>query len=50
LRQNAVIEDTELRTPHGLDRGQFRTLTTCGWIRDSRHVLIGGPTAWAKLA
>lgn len=44
LRQNAVIEDADLRTPRGLDRGLFQTLTTCGWIRDSHHVLIGGPT------
>ena len=44
LRQNAVIEDADLRTPRGLDRGLFQMLTTCGWIRDSHHVLIGGPT------
>ena len=44
LRQNAVIEDTDLRTPRGLDRGLFQSLTTCAWIRDSHHVLIGGPT------
>ncbi len=29
LRQNAVIEDSNLRTPRGLDRGLFQTLTTC---------------------
>ena len=44
LRQNAVVEDADLRTPRGLDRGLFQSLTTCGWIRDSHHVLIGGPT------
>src|ERR1700689_3136171 len=48
LRQNAVIEDTDLRTPRGLDRGLFQTLTTCGWSRDSHHVLIGGPTGTGK--
>src|SRR5271165_4694917 len=48
LRQNAVIEDADLRTPRGLDRGLFQTLTTCGWIRDSHHVLIGGPTGVGK--
>ena len=48
LRQNAVIEDADLRTPRGLDRGLFQTLTTCGWIRDSHHVLIGGPTGTGK--
>ena len=31
LRQTAVVEDTDLRTPRGLDRGLFQSLTTCGW-------------------
>jgi DNA replication protein DnaC len=48
LRQNAVIEDADLRTPRGLDRGLFQTLTTCGWIRDNQHLLIGGPTGVGK--
>ena len=48
LRQNAVVEDADLRTPRGLDRGLFQSLTTCGWIRDSHHVLIGGPTGVGK--
>ena len=48
LRQNAVVEDTDLRTPRGLDRSLFQSLTTCGWIRDSHHVLIGGPTGVGK--
>src|SRR6202044_3220968 len=30
------------------DRGLFQSLTTCGWIRDSHHVLIGGPTGVGK--
>jgi hypothetical protein len=30
LRQNAVVEDADLRTPRGLDRGLFQSLTTCG--------------------
>ena len=48
LRQNAVVEDTDLRTPRGLDRSLFQSLTTCGWIRESHHVLIGGPTGVGK--
>ena len=48
LRQNAVIEDADLRTTRGLDRSLFQTLTTCGWIRDSQHLLIGGPTGTGK--
>jgi DNA replication protein DnaC len=48
LRQSAVIEDADLRTPRGLDRGLFQTLTTCRWVRDSQHLLIGGPTGTGK--
>jgi DNA replication protein DnaC len=48
LRQSAVIEDTDLRTPRGLDRGLFHKLATCGWIRESQHLLIGGPTGVGK--
>jgi DNA replication protein DnaC len=48
LRQNAVIEDADLRTPRGLDRALFQKLATCGWIRDSQHLLIGGPTGVGK--
>jgi len=48
LRQSAVVEDTDLRTPRGLDRGLFQTLATCAWIRDSQHLLIGGPTGVGK--
>jgi DNA replication protein DnaC len=48
LRQSAVIEDTDLRTPRGLDRGLFQKLATCGWIRESQHLLIGGPTGVGK--
>src|ERR1700744_5793220 len=44
LRQNAVIEDADLRTPRGLDRSLFQSLATCAWIRESQHLLIGGPT------
>jgi len=29
LRQNAVVEDTDLRTSRGLDRGLFQSLATC---------------------
>jgi DNA replication protein DnaC len=48
LRQNAVVEDADLRTPRGLDRGLFQKLATCGWIRDGQHLLIGGPTGVGK--
>jgi DNA replication protein DnaC len=48
LRQNAVVEDADLRTPRGLDRSLFQKLTTCSWIHDSQHLLIGGPTGVGK--
>lgn len=48
LRQNAVIEDADLRTPRGLDRGLFQRLAACDWVRASQHLLIGGPTGVGK--
>ena len=48
LRQNAVIEDTDFRAPRGLDRALFHTLAGCDWIRQSQHVLIGGPSGVGK--
>ena len=45
LRQNAVVEDTDYRTPRGLDRTLFHKLAGCDWIRRSQHLVIGGPTA-----
>jgi len=48
LRQAAVIEDTDFRTPRGLDRALFLRLAGCGWIREHSHVVIGGPTGVGK--
>ncbi len=48
LRQNAVVEDTDFRTPRGLDRALFHKLTGCDWIRHSQHLVIGGPTGTGK--
>ncbi|MBV9748361.1 MAG: IS21-like element helper ATPase IstB [Acetobacteraceae bacterium] len=48
LRQAAVIEDTDFRTPRGLDRALFLKLAGCGWIREHAHVLIGGPIGVGK--
>jgi DNA replication protein DnaC len=44
LRQNAVIEDADFRTPRGLDRALFHSLAGCEWIRHSQHLVISGPT------
>jgi DNA replication protein DnaC len=48
LRQAAVIEDTDFRTPRGLDRALFTKLATCQWIRDHQHLVIVGPTGTGK--
>jgi len=48
LRQTACLEDLDLRTPRGLDRGLVRDLATCRWIREHRPVLITGPTGIGK--
>ncbi len=48
LRQSAIIEDTDFRVPRGLDRALFQKLAECGWIRDSQHLVIGGPTGVGK--
>jgi len=48
LRQNAVIEDTDFRTPRGLDRSLFQKLGGCEWIRRSQHLVITGPTGVGK--
>jgi transposase len=44
LRQNAVVEDADFRTPRGLDRALFHTLAGCEWIRRSQHLVISGPS------
>ncbi len=48
LRQAAVVEDTDFRTPRGLDRALFLQLAGCGWLREHSHLVIGGPTGVGK--
>src|SRR5271155_350029 len=48
LRQSAVVEDTDFRTPRGLDRALFHKLAGCDWIRQSQHLVISGPTGVGK--
>jgi DNA replication protein DnaC len=48
LRQSAVVEDTDFRTPRGLDRGLFHKLAGCDWIRYSQHLVITGSTGVGK--
>ena len=35
LRQTACLEDLDLRTPRGLDRGVVRELASARWVRET---------------
>lgn len=48
LRQNAVVEDIDLRTPRGLDKALFHKLAAGTWIDQHHNLLIIGPTGVGK--
>jgi DNA replication protein DnaC len=48
LRQNAVVEDVDLRTPRGLDKALFHKLAAGTWIDQRHNLLIIGPTGVGK--
>lgn len=48
LRQAAVLEDLDYRTPRGLDKGTMATLASGRWILDHHNVLVTGPTGVGK--
>jgi DNA replication protein DnaC len=48
LRQTAVLEDVDWRTPRGLDKSVVLALGACQWIADHRNCLITGPTGVGK--
>ena len=48
MRQNACLENLDLRTPRGLDRSLVRDLASCRWVREHRPILIAGPTGIGK--
>ena len=48
LRQNAVVEDVDLRAPRGLDRALFQRLAAGDWIERKQNLLIVGPTGVGK--
>src|ERR1700722_139832 len=48
LRQDAVVEDVDLRAPRGLDRALFQKLAAGDWIESKQNLLIIGPTGVGK--
>jgi DNA replication protein DnaC len=48
LRQNACVEDVDLRTPRGIDRAVFARLVGCDWIDRNENLLITGATGLGK--
>jgi DNA replication protein DnaC len=48
LRQNAVVEDVDLRTPRGIDRALFQKLVAGDWITRAKGLLVTGPTGVGK--
>jgi DNA replication protein DnaC len=48
LRQNAVVEDIDLRSPRGIDRAFFQSLVDGDWISRKHNLLITGATGTGK--
>ena len=48
LRQNAVVEDIDIKAPRGLDRVLFEKLVAGEWIKRHQNLLIVGPTGVGK--
>ncbi|UGY11915.1 IS21-like element helper ATPase IstB [Bradyrhizobium barranii subsp. apii] len=48
LRQNACLEDVDLRTPRGIDRAVFAKLVSGDWIDRHENLLITGATGLGK--
>ena len=48
LRQNASIEDLDLKKSRGLDRSMITSLQSCTWIKDRLNLIITGATGTGK--
>jgi len=48
LRQEATVEDLDLRAPRRLDRSVVLSLAQAGWVAAHHNLLITGPTGAGK--
>jgi len=48
LRQNAVVEDIDMKTPRGLDKALLGKLVAGDWIMRHQNLIIVGPTGVGK--
>jgi DNA replication protein DnaC len=48
LRQRAALEDLDYSQPRGLDRSLIRSLASCQWLAEHRHLCITGATGTGK--
>jgi len=48
LKLTASVEETDLRTPRGLDRGLFLDLAELGFLRGAGNVILTGATGLGK--
>ena len=48
LRQQACVEDIDLRSPRGLDKALLLALADCRWIEHHDNCVIIGPTGAGK--
>lgn len=48
LRQNASMEDIDLRHSRGMEKAVISKLASCRWIKDRLNILITGPTGVGK--
>ena len=44
LRQNAVVEDVDMKAPRGLDKALFARLVSGDWIDQHQNLIVIGPT------
>ncbi len=48
LKQNTALEDTDFKSPRGLDRSLIMKLADCQWVAEHLNVLVTGPTGVGK--